>query len=334
MVIVLSSSPPPMATSQDGSRNNGRAKDIATSGHGLCTPTKDHKDIWKMPSSSPLPSPGELLRGLLQPKVRRGGQSKIGKSFKTASELLETEKQKGDLLFGIDGNQHTEEYAAIVPEEITARAKSVVAKKRAPRKTVAKPENTVKRTPMVSSHFSKKSKTSNASKSSKSLSTVERTNSGDRNKPVSSHADVTKSTQEGSRDTEAALDEAPMLPVPARRRDWTPVKNTIPVVEIISSPMVRRTEYEAGLGEAEPEDFTTGTTDASTPKRRLGDKIGLFKFNSNSASAPSVGATSIASLGSTLGTTKRCIQVCSVPSSKFVLLKLTVLASRCWKSHI
>ena len=326
-MIVLSSSPP-MASSQDASRSTRGAKKIATSRYGLCTPTKDHKDIWKTPSSSPLPSPGALLRGLLQPKARGGGQNKIGKSFKTASELLETEEQKGDLLFGVDGSQHAD---AIVPEETTTRAKSVVAKQRAPRKTVAKPENTAKRTAKVSSHFSRKSKTSNADKSSKSLSTMEQTNSGDHNKTVSSHADIT-STQGGGRDAEAGLGEVLTLPVPARRRDWTPVKNTVPVVEIISSPMVRRTEYEAGLGGAELDDFPTGTDASTSSKRRFGDKIGLFKFGSNSTSAPSIGAISVGSLGSTLGTTKRCIQVCSVPSSTLAM-RLIVPTSRCWKGR-
>ncbi|KAF8455892.1 hypothetical protein BGX38DRAFT_1266776 [Terfezia claveryi] len=314
MVIVLSSSPPPTATSQDDPRFNRGANKIAASEHGLCTPKKDHREIWKMPSSSPLPSPGALLRGLLESKARRRGQSKIGKSFKTASELLETEEQKGALLFGIDDNKHAEEYATIVLEETTTRAKSVVAKKRTPAKTVAKSENKVKRR-TVSSHFSKKSKTSNVGKSSKSLPPLERTNSSVQNKTVSSHADVTEQTQEMVRDAEAGLDEVPMLPVPARRQDWTPVKNTVPVVEIISSPMVLRTEYEADLGEVDAVDFTAETDESTSPKRKFGDQIGLFKFSSNSTSAPCIGTTSARSLVSILGTTKRCIQMLEKPQS-------------------
>ncbi|KAF8420516.1 hypothetical protein EV426DRAFT_612592 [Tirmania nivea] len=309
MVIVLSSSPPPMAISQDAYESNGTAKKMG-SRNGLSTPTKYHKDIWKMPSSSPLPSPGALLRGLLQPKARRVSQNKVGKSFKTARELLETEELRGELLFAVDDSQQAEKYAAIVPEEITTQPKSVGVKKRVPKKTIAKSEKRVNRTETVSSHFSKKSKISSAGKGSKSLSPV------DQNKTVSSHADVLQSTQARSKDAKAGLDEVPMPLVPARRRDWTPVKNTVPVVEIISSPMVRRTEYEANLGEAEPEDLTTGTTDESTSsKQSFGDKIGLFKFDSNSTSAPSTGANSglARSLSSTLGTTRRCIQILEKP---------------------
>ncbi|RPB22852.1 hypothetical protein L211DRAFT_305288 [Terfezia boudieri ATCC MYA-4762] len=315
MVIVLSSSPPPTATSQDVPRSNKGANKIAASGRGLCTPTKDHRDIWKIPSSSPLPSPGALLRGLLESKARRRGQSKIGKSFKTASELLETEEQKRALLFGLDNNKHAEEYATIIPEETTTRAKFVVAKKSAPAKTVAKSENKVKRAATVSSHFLKKSKTSNVGKSSKSLPPVERTNSSDQNKTVSLLADVMKQTQEMERDAEAGLDEVPVLPVPARRRDWTPVKNTVPEVEILSSPIVWRTEYEADLGEAEALDFTAETDESTLSKRSFEDKIGLFKFSSNSTSGPSMGTTSARSLGSTLGTTKRWIQMLEKPQS-------------------
>ena len=336
VVIVLSSSPPSITTSQGiTSRNKATVKKVA--GHGLCTPTKNHKDIWKIPSS-PLPSPEALLRGLQQPKARRASQSKLGKSFKTARELLEAEEQRGDLLFEVDDNQHAEEYAAIVPEETPTRAKSVAGGKRAKvlRKTTTESEKTVKKTATVSSHFSKKSKTSNAGKGSKSLSSVGQTNSGGCSKAVSLHADVTKPTQERVNGAEAGLEVVPMLSVLARRRDWTPVKNTVPVVEIMSSPMVQRAEYEADIEEAELEDFTTGAMDESTsPKQRFGDKIGLFKFDSNNTSAPSIGATfASAGLSSTLGTTKRCIQVCSVPSSTLVLLKLTIPTLRCWKSHI
>jgi len=315
MAIVLSSSPP---TSQDASRNNETTKKIAR--HGLCTPTKYPKGIWEVPSSSPLPSPGALLRGLLQPKAWESGPRKVGRSFKTAMELLETEEQRGDLLFGVGDNQHTEKHAATVSEGITTQAKSVVVSKkraRAPRKTVARSQEAVKRAATASSHFSKKSKTSNANKSSKGLSPMEPVNSPEvrtRNKTGSSHADVTKPVQERSKDIEAEVDGVPMLPVPARRRDWTPVEDTVPVVEIISSPMARRNGYETDLEEAELEYFTTGTSGRSiSSKRSFRDKIGPFKFDSGSTSAPSIGAI-FATAGSLGSTTRRCIQVCFVPT--------------------
>lgn len=326
-IIVLSSSPPlPEASKQYRPSDSEEWKKFVMSRDDLQTPKKKHEDIQNTPSSSPLPSPGEIIRGLLQPRSWSGERANIGKGFKSAKELLQVDLEEESFPVAKGTNNTKQEYIHDVKygdNKVQGNSSLVTKPKaKARRETTAKPRKTVKKTATVSSHFSKRNKIASISTISKNLSTEEQTKPDavtTNFKTTSAPENITRPSRQESEvglavglgAGSSAVESVP--PVPARRRDWTPVKNTIKFVEIVSSPTVQGADTKEYTDDSQGLDSASeGGKESSlnnSAKRNFGDQIELFKYDSNSTAAASTCA-SVVPEKSLCFTRKRCIEVC------------------------
>lgn len=313
-VIVLSSSPTLPEPSKTPSKPASK----------FSTPTKKHDNVWSIPaSSSPLPSPREMLRGLLQPKATSAGLSAIGRGFRTAKEILQKEREsEASALATVSLNEPTSFSTATAnPVPLWGKTSAQIGnfepskvKHKARGKTVAKKENTVKRPGVASAHFAKKGKTVTGSHSSKSVSLVEgphwKQNFVNKHKTFSEHVDTLSDVEQMGDAEQKAVVNATDDVLPPRKRVWTPVKNAVTVE--MQSPMDTHLLRDTKLDEIALS--TIGDEYLEGMNRTLfGDRVGIFKYSGNSmgsAIGPNFGQTTLT--GMILPTNKRRIEVCMV----------------------
>ena len=166
-------------------------------------------------SSLPLPSPGEMLRSLLRPGLPKGGIGNIMKGFRTARELLQQERQKDNRLSG--GSRQRGKQYDIPPPQKQLKAKNAQGGGQKP----------LTRTATVSSHFSKRKKTTSVTSRSKAVSLDVQT------RPILG-AGAPQPQSEQCQNQILVINEKddPIQPAPVTRLDWTAVKKSISLVEI------------------------------------------------------------------------------------------------------
>ena len=267
---IFTSGPMPKEEKGDGTDNASQ------------TPSVQHEGIWSVPSSSPLPSPGEMLRSLFQPRLHRRTIGNIMRGFRTARELLEQEQEK-EKENRLCGGSRMRDTKREIPWENQPK-KATSEKKPKAKKTETKDETRVKRTATVSSHFPKRNKMTSRSKAAP-LDEQTRL-------IVVCGGPAQPQAKRCKKHGGQIPNEDPILPVPTRRLDWTSVKNSVPLVEIIPPQLPKRKTPESSSVE---------------PMRNFEGTIAEFKYNSNFTSALRTG--SIGSIGPTCDTTKRLIQV-------------------------
>ena len=147
-------------------------------------PTDQQEILRSVLSSSPLPSPSQMLRSLLQASVHRGSFGNVMKGFRTARELLQNEQEREIRLEGGDMERGE---GGKIPQQNQPLVKKASSEKRSRKKQLettddkkaTKPANkpakkTAKKTATVSSHFSKINKNTLITKKPKTVPHVER----------------------------------------------------------------------------------------------------------------------------------------------------------------